>query len=297
MLRARRDRGMSQMELAKRVGISQAILSYYERGRVTPRQKTLERLEHALGLPEGELREAVRGAGGSQILAPPGLIQPPRSAFLHTIEAAGWKAETFDQPAGEDGGDLAFAVDLRSHVLLVVIDAEGSGPAAVPSARLAAGCAFGATVSPGGGVPAPEDIVEATVRLWPFLGLPAGSAALCVISFERHGRRIRQCRLGIPPPFLRSGRLSQWTGKPDGPAGAFTGEHTLETDALLVVATDGVAHLPTKGPRPVWNSPELRTMLSRATDPSDVVHLLARRSTARGAGGRADDRLAVAVLL
>jgi serine phosphatase RsbU (regulator of sigma subunit) len=108
---------------------------------------------------------------------------------------------------------------------------------------------------------------------------------------------LRQCRLGTPPPFLRSGRLAQWTGKPEGPAGAFIGEHELQEDALLVVATDGVAHLPTKGRRPLWDSPELRTLLGRATDPAEVVDMLAQRAAEPAAGERIDDRLAVAVML
>jgi hypothetical protein len=145
-------------------------------------------------------------------------------------------------------------------------------------------------------VPSPEDIVEATVRFWRFVGMPPQSAAICVVSFERRGRRMRQCRLGMPAPFLRSERVSHWTGKPEGPAGAFVGETVLDSDALLVVATDGVAHLPTKGERTLWDTPELRTLVSRATDPGEVVDALARRVTEPAVRQRADDRLAVVVM-
>lgn len=295
--RARIDRGLSQGALAHLAGISQAIVSYYERGRVTPPPDTVARLERVLDLKSGELRRALAGAGDASVRPTAAPVEPARSAFLGTIGAVGWRSETFDLPAGDDGGDLAFAVDLRSHAFLVVIDAEGSGPAAVPVARLAAACAFGAIVSPGGGVPAVEDVVEPTVRLWPFVGLSTQSASICVVSFERRSRRLRQCRLGLPPPFLRSGRLAQWTGKPEGPAGAFTGEYKLDEDALLVVATDGAAHLPTKGSGPLWNSPELRTLLAHATDPGEIVDMLAQRAVEPAAGERVDDRLAVAVML
>ncbi len=286
---------MSQQELARQAEISQAVVSYYERGRATPSPRTLGRLEHALGFREGELLRARVPA--SVHMSDPARSDPPRSAFLSTIGAIGWRSETFDLPAGDDGGDLALAVDLRSHVFLVVIDAEGSGPASAPVARLAAGCAFGATIAPGGGVPTPDDVVEATVRFWRFVGLSPQSAAVCVISFDRRARRLRQCRLGMPPPFVRSGRLAHWTGRPDGPAGAFVGDLALETDALLVIGTDGVAHLPTKGPRTLWEAPELRTLLSHATDPGEVVDMLARRAAEPVEGERVDDRLAVAVML
>ena len=41
--------------------------------------------------------------------------EPARSVLLRTIETAG-RVAILDQPADHDGGDLAFAVDLRSHM-------------------------------------------------------------------------------------------------------------------------------------------------------------------------------------
>lgn len=276
-------------------GISQAVVSYYETGRATPSPETAGRLAKALNLPTSDLTHAIN--------EPEREHQPvtrdaelPRDSFLKTLRTLPGRVATLDQPAGEDGGDLAFAVDLRSHVFLVVLDAQGSGPTSAPFARLAAATAFGATIVPGGGLPTPEDIVDATIRFWRFVEVPVSSSAICVVCFDRQGRRIRQCRLGMPPPFLRSGRLAQWTGKPDGPAGAFVGETELGADGLLLVATDGIAHISTKGERPLWDAPEVRTMLARATDPSQVVDMLTRRAGLPIGAQRVDDRFAIAVM-
>ena len=41
----RRERGLSQAELADRVGVSQASMSYYERGQTTPTDAIVAKLE------------------------------------------------------------------------------------------------------------------------------------------------------------------------------------------------------------------------------------------------------------
>lgn len=294
--RARRERGLSQQDLAARAGLSQALLSYYETGRVTPTQEALERISRVLELSNGWLQNAADAVDQARLNVS-AEIEPSRQAFLETLSALPGQFAVVDRPAGADGGDLAFAVDLHSHVFLIVLDAEGFGTQAAPLARVAAACAFGATSRPGGGVPSAEDIVEVSVRFWRHLGMSANTASLCVLSFERQTRWVGQCRLGMPAPFLRSGRLAPWTGKPEGPAGAFVAERTLEADALLLVATDGIAHMATKGERTLWDAPELRTMLSRVRDPDDIVAMLEERIVKRTAGAQMDDRLAIAVKL
>ncbi len=295
--RARIHRALSQRDLASRSKISQSVLSYYESGRTRPSRDVLSRLEHALDLPEGQLVQA-----GTEIAtrstSPPRPIEAelPRAAFLRSLEAAQWRSAVVDRPAGTDGGDLAFAVDLRSSVFLVLLDAQGSGEIAAPLGRIAASCVFGATVLPGGGVPTPEDIIDVLVRFWRFLGEPIERTSACVVRFDRRERRLTQCRLNMPPPFLRSGRLVQWTGNPGGPAGSFTGERVLDENALLVLATDGLASLPTRGAKTLWDSPELRYVLNSAKDPRDVAFALEGRLRDDDGHGRRDDRLAIAVM-
>ncbi len=57
---ARRRAGMSQLELGRRAGVTQSVVSAYESGRRQPSLPTLERLVRAAGL---ELDMAVRPAG------------------------------------------------------------------------------------------------------------------------------------------------------------------------------------------------------------------------------------------
>lgn len=291
--RSRRERGLSQQQLAEKIGISQAIVSYYESGRVAPGTDTAIRLAEALGLPASVLQESDSDV---RVLLPENTKPDPehsRRAFLRTLNLLPGRYATLDQPAGNDSGDLAFAVDLRSHVFLVLLDAQGSGEQAAPVAKLAGACAFGAIVIPGGGLPSPADVVDSTIRFWKHLDAPVNAAAICVICFDRQARRVRQCRLGMPVPFLRG---ATWMGKPEGPAGAFLGERAIDDGGLLLLATDGVAHLPTKGEQTLWASPELRTLTSTATEPSEVIDMLTRRAKAPTNNQRTDDRFAIAVM-
>jgi transcriptional regulator with XRE-family HTH domain len=282
---------MSQAALASSVGVSQAVISFYENNRTTPSPSVLERLEQALDLERDALRLPAR-----ETAAAPATKEVARSLFLRTIDSAEWRAALIDRPASDDGGDLACAVNLRSHVFFIVIDAQGAGETAAPVARMAAACAVGATSIPGGGIAEPDEVVGAVLRLWRLLDMSTQSANMCVVSLDRRAKTWRQCRLGMPAPFVRDARLGQWMGKPEGPAGAYVGERAFEKQSLLVVATDGVADHPTKGASTLWNSPEFRTRMSRAESPEDVVDFLARRLSASTATERRDDRLAIAVM-
>jgi len=292
--RLRRERGLSQAQLAREAGVSQAVVSYYERGMNAPSPKVLERIEAALGLPQGELADAAGTPRWSGLAESSSHVEPPRGSFTDTLGMLPGPFALLDLPAGADGGDLAFAVDLRSHVYLVVVDGQGSGLAAAASGRLAAACAFGATMMPGGGVPAPEDVVEAVLRFGRAFG-SLGAAGVCAVAFEHRSRTVRICRHNVPAPYLRSERLALWTGKPEGPGGAFVGERQFADDALLVVATDGVASMPTSTGQPLWKAPDLRTLLARAKKPERVVDALRKRAGALGEAARRDDMLAVVV--
>jgi transcriptional regulator with XRE-family HTH domain len=52
---ARRDRGFSQGELAKRAGLDQTAISRLEAGAREPRLSTIVMLAQALGIPTSEL--------------------------------------------------------------------------------------------------------------------------------------------------------------------------------------------------------------------------------------------------
>lgn len=64
---ARRRAGMSQIELGRRAGVTQSVVSAYESGRRQPSLPTLERLVRAAGL---ELDVAVRAAAPARTPAP-----------------------------------------------------------------------------------------------------------------------------------------------------------------------------------------------------------------------------------
>lgn len=293
--RLRREKRISQAQLARDAGVSQAVVSYYERGMNAPSPQVAERIEAALGLARGELAGATGRPRSSGSADGTSNVEPPRGAFVGTLGMLPGPFALLDLPADADGGDLAFAVDLRSHVYLVVVDGQGSGLAAAASGRLAAACAFGATMMPGGGVPTPEDVVEAVLRFGRAFGSP-GAAGICAVAFERRSRTMRMCRHNVPAPYLRSERLALWTGKPEGPGGAFVGERQVADDALLLVATDGVASMATSTGQPLWKAPDLRTLLAKATEPDQVADALRKRAGALGEAARRDDMLAVVVM-
>ena len=101
-----------------------------------------------------------------------------------------------------------------------------------------------------------------------------------------------QCRLGLPAPFLGG---SGWMGKPSGPGGAHVGERAAKPGEILLLATDGVANLPTKGERTLWQTSELRSILMHSGNPHMVIDALARRLPS--AKTSLDDALALAVQL
>jgi len=60
---ARERKGLSQRELAKRVGVTKAAISHFETGRATPTLATFARLARVLGLDLAVLLELGRNGG------------------------------------------------------------------------------------------------------------------------------------------------------------------------------------------------------------------------------------------
>jgi transcriptional regulator with XRE-family HTH domain len=74
----RKARGLTQQELADKIGKSEKSVSDYEVGRTTPSYATIEKIAEALGIPEA----ALFAVGVS--IYPSG----PRAKLLHRINAA-----------------------------------------------------------------------------------------------------------------------------------------------------------------------------------------------------------------
>jgi transcriptional regulator with XRE-family HTH domain len=51
----RKEKDVTQIDLANEVGITQAEISMIERGKVTPKDETLEKIAHLLATPKDEL--------------------------------------------------------------------------------------------------------------------------------------------------------------------------------------------------------------------------------------------------
>ena len=51
----RKDMDITQIDLANEVGITQAEISMIERGKVTPKDETLDKISHLLATPKDEL--------------------------------------------------------------------------------------------------------------------------------------------------------------------------------------------------------------------------------------------------
>jgi len=52
---ARKEKEITQIDLANEIGITQAEISMIERGKVTPKEETLDKIAHLLDTPKDEL--------------------------------------------------------------------------------------------------------------------------------------------------------------------------------------------------------------------------------------------------
>lgn len=83
---ARVERGLAQVEVARRAGVTQSMLSAYEGGREVPRLSTLDAILAALGMNLTDLGAAL---GEEQPLAPTRGGADLVAAFLGAAQASG----------------------------------------------------------------------------------------------------------------------------------------------------------------------------------------------------------------
>lgn len=299
----RRERGLSQSDLAGKVGVSQASMSYYERGQTTPADDIVSKLEDALDLPRGELIRRTKGAGERVPVAPTisavDSIDQYRRGMLEAFGRISQPHSLFDKPASETGGDLAFAVDLRSHLVFAMVDGMGSGAPGALSSMLAAAAMVGQLSLQQSGVVWPHEMIKAAELVGQVAGLGDRPAETFVGLFDRRHRELSYCRTSFPIPYLRSrDKISRLRGSEDEFGFCWSGKVTLGPDALLLIATDGVAHLATKSRRTYWDTPELRTAVQNSRTPEDLVQQVRKRATtAYGGKEERDDMLALALSL
>ncbi len=299
--RMRRERNLSQAELARRARVSQASLSYYERDRARPSAEVLRRLEHALVLRPGELADRVEDEqrkGTDVTTASAQILGEQRTRLLEGFAALPERHAILDRPAGEVSGDLAVVMDLRSHLLFAVLDGIGTGTVAALSSLLAASAMIGA-LSVDGGIVWPHELVRATDALRRTLRTDDRLVEGFVGLLDRRHRELSYCRTSFPVPYLRTQeRLSRLKGAEEELGFCSSGKVKLGAQALLLVATDGLAHLATKASRTYWDTPELKSAVQHARTPSDLVtQLEARAATDYGGQGSRDDILALALSL
>ncbi|MFC1611153.1 SpoIIE family protein phosphatase [Myxococcota bacterium] len=296
--RARRERHLSQAQLAGDVGISQAAVSYYERGRATPADDVTRRLEQALELPAGTLSHATPAGHVDRASTPSHLeIEEHRRRMLQSLEVLPEGHAVLDFPAGPTGGDLAFAVDLHSHALFAVLDGFGSGAPAALSSLVAASAMIGPLQQ--AGVTWPHELVRASSLLARVLVIEEPLAEMFVALFDRRHRELSYCCSSFPPPVLRIGdKISRLRGTAEELGVAYSGRVKLGDQAMLLVATDGLAHLATKSSRTFWDTVELKAAVEHARSPRDLIRALERRAgTEYGGQGAKDDMLALAISL
>lgn len=121
----RRRAGVSQVELGRRAGVTQSVVSAYESGRRQPSLPTLERLVRAAGL---ELDVAVRVAAPPRTPAPGPLGERLARSGARVAEIAGsyglFNVRVFGSVArGEDDGDsdVDLLVDVGPGVGLMAL--------------------------------------------------------------------------------------------------------------------------------------------------------------------------------
>ena len=297
----RREKGLSQAELARKVDVSQASMSYYERGQTTPKEEILRKLEETLELEQGEL---IQRAQTDQLAEPVSAsmadsLENQRRSLVDSFNTIPEAHTVLDLPVAKTGGDLTFAVDLRSHLLFSIVDGTGSGRQGALSSLLAASAMVGQLSLQQSGVVWPHEMIQASDFAGQILGSEDRLAEVFIGLFDRRHKVLSFCRTTFPVPFLRSrNKISRLRGS-DGEFGfCWSGKVKIAPDSLLLVATDGVAHLATKSRRTYWNTPELKTAIGNARTPEDLVQQLRRRvATKFGGDGKRDDMLALVLSL
>lgn len=288
--RARERAGLSQNELAKRAKVSQPLVSYYERSAGEPESHGIQQIAAALGVTLA----APRSVESSPSL-PPGAgmwLSHYRTALLRTLEQCDLEVAVLDQPAIQPGGDVAFSVDLGSHQLIAVLDGTGGGEEACVASLLESAAILGATTAQRG-VLWPDQLFSMIRSLSDRLGSRTLASAFVSVVDRKHGE-LSWALDRFPGPWIRSGPSTlRLGGEPTGQIQV--GRAVLAENWLLLVATDGIAHSPSRRENTLWDTRDVRQLVSRARGPAELLQLLSKRLSESPIVGQADDRLALAV--
>lgn len=218
-----------------------------------------------------------------------------RAKHLESLLALPETCAFLDRPLTEVSGDLAFALDLRSHYLLAVLDGTGHGPGAALDAIMVASSIMGRCSFPQG-VVWPNEILQG-LQVWKELQETWGEMAVMFLALvDRKHREMHYCR-GIshfPPPwiFVEGKEFpAQLHGVNEGEASS--GRLSLGDQATLLVATDGVAHMCHVGDQTYWETRGKE--LVRLADPAKIVREI--EADALGCEKQGDDQLALAISL
>lgn len=263
---------------------------------MVPSEPTLLALAEALHIEPEELREPL--SSPEVATSAPKPLDAVRSRLLQTVIDLP-AADVWDRPSQGVNGDLAFAQALGGQLYIVLIDGAGSGPAAAMSSVILASYILG-ILHASRGVSWPAEILALTERLPEPLGGP-GQGAVLVVLFDTVQRSLHHARSsGMPAPFLRDAHAatSALQGR-DSRLGRFReGEvRDVAPGALLLLATDGVANAARATGRPLWQSPDLRTWVTRSRSAHELTAHVADRATRGRPLGSEDDMLVVAMEL
>lgn|GEM_PF-5808195 len=239
---ARRRRGWTQKELARRVGRSQTIISHFEAGRMKPAPSVLREIESVLaeggGLPVREAERAV-----SPVFSLPDLPAVPEGGSLPV------RGDSWQRP--EQSGDFMLCLPLpRETILVAAVDVAGHGTAVLPSALYLQGWLRGWT----GGLTTPprlQSLVEEFCRELSRVKIDAGGyfalisrsrGAAHAVSYEAVAYGFRPPLLILGPPFRTP--KSADLGPPLPATGADLSISPVRLDRLppwrLVLASDGL---------------------------------------------------------
>ena len=288
--RARLTASLSQKELARRAGVSQPLVSYYERSAGEPDGPGLSQIAGVLGISLSA--PAGVGPGPAQPAPSRSWLSTYRAALMRSLDQCGLDVAVLDQPAVQPGGDVAFSIDFGSHLLLAVLDGTGDGDQACVTALIES-AAILAIAGAQRGVLWPDQLLDAVHSMPERFGARTLASAFVALLDRKHGE-LSWARDGFPPPWIRSGpRTVSHVGERARRIEA--GRLPLRDDWLLLIATDGVAYSPSRRQNTLWETRDLRQLVSRARNPAELLAMLSKRLIHEPQPGRADDRLALAV--
>ena len=285
--RARRAAKLSQAELARRANVSQPLVSYYERATGDIGGEGLEAIAAVLGISLDP--RAPEAPPPNDIQAELPWLGAYRSRVLASLAHCGLTTAFLDRAASTNSGDLALAIQQRSHVMFAVIDGTGSGDQAAVGALIQTASVLGGT-SLGRGVVWPDELLEAVRELPALFGVDSLAASFVAQLDTRHGM-LTWASERFPAPLLRSGaRTSSLRGERKGDLES--GRIQLKEDWMLLIGTDGMAHALSRGGKPLWDTRDVQQLLRHAAQPQEIVDRLAKRLPA---SGLTDDAFALVV--